>query len=65
MPDSRYWLVANAGFKNAQLFQQGTQSAWQWAKNCVSVCWFTDGEQRYGQQLWLLPSQYLKSFERL
>jgi hypothetical protein len=62
--DSRYWLVANAGFKNAQLFQQGTQSAWQWAKNCVSVRWFTDGEQRYSQQLWLLASQYLKSFER-
>jgi transposase-like protein len=40
--DSRYWLVANAGFKNAQLFQ-ATQSAWQWAKNCVSVRWFTDG----------------------
>ena len=40
--DNRYWLVANAGFKNAQLFPHRTQSAWQWAKNCVSVGWFTD-----------------------
>jgi hypothetical protein len=34
--------VANAGFKNAQLFPHRTQSAWQWAKNSFSVGWFTD-----------------------
>ena len=50
---SRYWLVANAGFKNSQLFPHRTQSAWQWAKNCVSVGWFTDWNVKvssYGYQ---------------
>jgi len=60
---SRYWLVANAGLKNTQLFKQGTQAAWQWAKGCAFIRWFTDGEKRYAQQLWLLASQYLKARE--
>ena len=60
---SRYWLVANAGLKNTQLFKQGTQAAWQWAKECAFIRWFTDGEKRYAQQLWLLAIQYLKARE--
>jgi len=62
--DSRYWLVAQAGLKNTQLFQKGTQKAWRWARCCSSIRWFTDGEQRYAKLLWKLASQYLKSKER-
>jgi hypothetical protein len=29
---SRYWITAQAGKKQIQLFEQGTQSAWNWAK---------------------------------
>lgn len=58
---SRYWLLVNAGLKNTQLFKQGTQAAWQWAKGCVFIRWFTDGEKRYAQQLWLLVSQLPES----
>ena len=61
--NSRYWLVAQAGHKDIQLFKQGTQAAWQWAKKCESVGWFTDGETRYAQQLWLLASQHLRAQE--
>jgi len=35
---------AQAGHKDVQLFSQGTQAAWQWAKQCDSVRWFTDGK---------------------
>ena len=55
--------MAIAGLKNIQLFQRSTQAAWQWAKKCASVRWFTDGEQRYAQQLWILASLYLKAKE--
>jgi hypothetical protein len=59
--NSRYWLVAEAGLKNTHLFKLGTQKAWQWAKGCVSIRWFTDGEPRYAAVLWLLAHQYLKA----
>ena len=62
--DSRYWLVAFAGLKNTKLFEKGTRKAWKWVRCCSSIRWFTDGEQRYAQQLWLLASLYLKSKQR-
>lgn len=61
--DSRYWLVAKAGRKDTQLFEEGTRTAWLWAKASQSIRWFTDGERRYSQQLWRLASIYLKSGE--
>ena len=57
---SRYWVVAQAGKKDTQLFEQGTYAAWQWSKGSQFVRWFTDGERRYAQQLWLLASVFLK-----
>lgn len=60
---SRYWLVAQAGRKDTFLFEQGTITAWQWAKGCQFIRWFTDGERRYAQQLWLFASLYLKATE--
>ena len=59
--NSRYWLVAEAGLKNTQLFELGTQKAWQWVKGCASIRWFTDGEPRKAPNLWLLAHQYRQS----
>jgi hypothetical protein len=61
--NSRYWVAAQAGKKQAQLFEHGTQSAWDWAKSAQFIRWFTDGERRYGKALWKLASVYLKSGE--
>jgi IS1 family transposase len=60
---SRYWLVAVAGKKDAALFAKATTQAWQWAKDSQFVCWFTDGERRYAQQLWKIASCCLKASE--
>lgn len=49
---SRYWVSAIAGHTDELLFQRGTQPAWQWAKDCPFIRWFTDGEPRYGKGLW-------------
>ena len=58
---SRYWVAAQAGKKQRQLFEQGTQSAWDWANPACFIRWFTDGERRYGKALWKLASVYLKA----
>ena len=58
---SRYWIAASAGRKNAQLFEPGVQRAWQWAEPSTWIRWFTDGERRYGKELWKLASVYLPS----
>lgn len=62
--ESRYWLTAQAGLKDQPLFANGVQSAWEWVKACDGIRWFTDGERRYGQELWKLASVYLKAEER-
>lgn len=59
--ESRYWIEASAGLKDAQLFKQGVQRAWQWAEPSDGIRWFTDGERRYGKELWKLASVYLPS----
>ncbi len=59
--ESRYWLEASAGLKAAQLFEQGVERAWQWAVSSAWIRWFTDGERRYGKELWKLASVYLPS----
>ena len=61
--ESRYWIGAQAGRKEATLFEQGTQSAWNWVKEAQFVRWFTDGERRYAQELWKIASIYLKVSE--
>lgn len=61
--ESRYWVGAKAGIKNAQLFGQGVKSAWDWASPCESIRWFTDRERRYGKELWKLASLHLKQSE--
>ena len=57
--ESRYWVTAQAGLKDEDLFSQGTQSTWQWAQGAEFIRWFTDGERRYGKALWPLASGYL------
>lgn len=61
--ESRYWVAAQAGRKEACLFEQGTHSAWEWSKPAQFIRWFTDGERRYGKALWKLASVSLKPGE--
>lgn len=60
---SRYWLVATAGKKDAILFKQATARAWRWVQGCMFKRLFTDGERRYAQQLWKIASCHLKASE--
>lgn len=57
---SRYWIAAVAGKKQASLFEESTFQAWQWANPARFIRWFTDGERRYGKTLWRLASVWLK-----
>jgi hypothetical protein len=57
--ESRYWVEASAGRKDAQLFERGVQRAWQWAEPSHWIRWLTDGERRDGKELWKLASIYL------
>lgn len=59
--DSRYWIEAQAGLKEQELFEQGVKKAWDWAIASIGIRWFTDGERRYSQELWQLASVYLPS----
>lgn len=59
--ESRYWVEASAGLKDARLFEQGVQRAWEWAKPSEGIRWFTDGERRYSKELWKLASIRLPS----
>ena len=61
--DSRHWVSAQAGLKDALLFQAGVEAAWEWVKACEGIRWLTDGERRYGQELWKLASIYLSAAE--
>lgn len=61
--NSRYWIGTQAGKKQASLFEQGSQHAWNWVKQAQFIRWFTDGERRYGKALWKLASVYLKTEE--
>lgn len=61
--DSCYWVTAQVGLKDVSLFQAGVQATWEWCQVCEGIRWFTDGERRYGQQLWKLASVYLKAAE--
>jgi transposase-like protein len=54
--ETRYWIEAQAGLKNAKLFENGVKSAWDWAEPSEYIRWFTDGERRYGMELWKLGS---------
>jgi hypothetical protein len=62
--ESRYWVEARAGLKGALLFESGVASAWAWAKPSAWIRWFTDGERRYGKELWKLASVYLPESEK-
>jgi hypothetical protein len=62
--NSRYWVEAQAGLKDASLFEQVVKSVWDWAKPSEWIRWFTDGERRYGKELWKLASVYLPEKQR-
>jgi hypothetical protein len=57
--ESRYWVEAKAGIKDRRLFEQGVKTAWEWGEASQWMRWFTDGERRYGKELWKLASIYL------
>ena len=57
--ESGYWIEASCGLKDENLFEQGVKRAWQWCETCEVIRWFTDGEKRYGKELWKLASVYL------
>ena len=57
--DSGYWLVALAGLKDGTLFEHSVKQAWEWSQSSQWIRWFTDGERRYGKQLWEIASVYL------
>jgi hypothetical protein len=61
--ETRYWIGAQAGIKNAKLFERGVKNAWDWAKSSTTIRWFADGERGYGKELWKLTSVYLKQCE--
>jgi len=62
--NSRYWVDAQAGLKDAALFEQVVNRVWNWANPSQWIRWFTDGERRYGNELWKLASVYLPEKER-
>jgi hypothetical protein len=35
--ETRYWIEAQAGIKNAKLFEHGVKSAWNWAQVSESI----------------------------
>jgi hypothetical protein len=49
---SKYWLTAEVGKKDEALFERGVKHSWQWAEPSHYIRWFSDGERRYGKQLW-------------
>ncbi len=49
-------MAAIAGQRRNELFEQGTTVAWAWAQPAAFIRWFTDGERRYGKELWKLAS---------
>jgi hypothetical protein len=58
--DSRYWLTAQVGMKDKKLFELGMNKTWQWAREAELIRLWSDGENRYGQQLWQLAAVWLK-----
>lgn len=56
-------MAAIAGQRRNKLFEQGTTVAWAWAKPAAFIRWFTDGERRYGKELWKLASVILRPIE--
>ena len=61
--NSRYWVDAQAGLKDAFLFEKGVKAAWDWASPSEWIRWFTDGERRYSKALWKLANIYLSQRE--
>ncbi len=49
------------GQKDDQLFAKGVQRSWHWAQPSEFIRWFSDGERRYGKELWKLASVRLNS----
>lgn len=58
--ESRYWLTAQVGCKEQELFERGVGLSWQWAAPATFIRWFSDGERRYAQALWLIASIRLR-----
>lgn len=57
--DSRYWVTAQVGLKDNELFVQGVKTSWQWTQPSQFIRWFSDGERRYAQALWNWASEWL------
>ena len=61
--DSRYWVTAQVGRKDDELFAQGVKHTWQWAAPSAFIRWFSDGERRYAKELWKLATVRLSYAE--
>ena len=48
------------GQRDSSLFESIVSEVWNWAQACQNIRWFTDGERRYGQELWKLASVWLE-----
>jgi len=58
--NSRYWLTAQVGRKDRELFELGMKKTWLWAREAEFIRLWSDGENRYGQELWQLAAVWLK-----
>ena len=41
------------------MFKEIVKQTWSWAKSSQDVRWFTDGERRYGKELWIIAAVWL------
>jgi hypothetical protein len=48
------------GNKETELFEQGMENTWQWARGGSFIRLLSDGEPRYGKELWRLASVWLQ-----
>ncbi|PPT07073.1 hypothetical protein CKA32_005298 [Geitlerinema sp. FC II] len=56
---SGYWVTSASGRREKSLFERIVTQVWNWVQASQSIRWFTDGERRYGQELWNLASVWL------
>jgi len=55
-----YWVTRASGRREESVFKRIVTQVWNWAQACPSIRGFTEGERRYGKELWKLASVWLK-----
>ena len=63
---ARYWVGAQAGLKDEQLFAPSVETAWNWIKGCEGIRWFLDLQSqticllvkiRHSWNNWVVPQK--------